>query len=155
MRSLKKNEQSFGKKRLKVFVDANTIVSGLLFERNEALLLKLGALGACSLVTTRYVLDEVARALRAEDFRLGDEEVAWLLSHANKCMVVYGNVTRKELHEYLSKLDDKKDAHVWAASDKLNCDILVTGDRELLRKATRAKTTRETLEILLGKVEYL
>lgn len=76
MRSLKKNEQSFGKKRLKVFVDANTIVSGLLFDWNEALLLKLGALGACSLVTTRYVLDEVARALRAEDSRLGDEEVA-------------------------------------------------------------------------------
>ena len=55
----------------------------------------------------------------------------------------------------MSRLDDKKDAHVWAASDKLDCDILIAGDRELLRKATRAKTTEETLEILLGKAGYL
>ncbi len=151
MRSLRGNEQGSGNVRLRVFVDANTIVSGLIFEGNEALLLKLGAVGACKLVTTRYVLDEVGQVLRSREFRLGQEEVASLLSFMNRCTLVYENVRLEELQEYQTRLDDKKDAHVLAAFERLRCDILVTGDKELLRKVRGAKTTRQALEILLGK----
>jgi len=56
-----------------------------------------------------------------------------------------------ELKKHLTRLDDKKDVHVLAGYEKLKCDILVTGDKELLKKVTGAKTTRETLEILLGE----
>ncbi len=93
------------------------------------------------------VLEQV---LRAREFRLGQEEVASLLSFVNKCAGVYENVRLEELQEYRTTLDDKKDAHVLAAFERLRCDILVTGDKELLRKVTGAKTTRQALEILLG-----
>lgn len=55
----RENEQDFGKRRLTISVDANTIVSGLLFDGNEALLLGPGETGLCTLVTTHYVIDEV------------------------------------------------------------------------------------------------
>jgi len=151
MRSSRENEQSSGKRKLNVFVDANTIVSGLVFEGNEALLLKLGAIGACRLRTTRYVIDEVDKALAGKEFGLGWDEIDKLLSVVHNALVVHEPLREVELKKYLPRLDDKKDAHVWAAYEKLKCDILVTGDRELLKKVTGAKTTKQTLEMLIGK----
>lgn len=149
MRSSRENEQRSGKRQLSVFVDANTIVSGLVFEGNEALLLKLGSVGACKLVTTRYVIDEVSRVLGAKEFGLGQDEISSLLSVVYGTVVVHEDLKQQELKKYFSRLDDKKDAHVLAAYEKFKCDILVTGDKELLKKVTRAKTTRRVLEMLL------
>jgi predicted nucleic acid-binding protein len=150
MRSSKENEQSFGKRRLRVFVDANTIVSGLVFEGNQALLLKLGAVGACSLMTTRYVIDEVYKALAGKEFGLNGDEITTLLSVVYKTVVVHEDLKKLELKNYLPRLDDKKDVHVLAAYEKLKCDILVTSDRELLRKVPGSKTMRQTLKMLFG-----
>jgi predicted nucleic acid-binding protein len=115
MRSSRENEESSGKKPLTIFVDANTIVSGLVFEGNEALLLRLGRTGLCRLVTTRYVIDEVARVLKAGEFRFGEEEIVSLITYVNRCMTVYENVTPEKLRKYSSTLRDKKDVHVLAA----------------------------------------
>ncbi len=150
MRSSRENEESFGKRRLSIFVDANTIVSGLVFEGNESLLLKLGAIGACKLVTTRYVIDEVSKALAAEEFGLISEEIAILLTFVNKALVVHEDLNLQKLKRYFHRLNDKKDLPVLAAFEKSNCDFLVTGDKELLRKLPRTKTTRQTLQILIG-----
>lgn len=49
---------------MKVFVDANTIVSGLLFVGNDAVLLELGRLRALRLVTNEYVFGEVREILK-------------------------------------------------------------------------------------------
>ncbi len=152
MRSSKERERDSGKKQLKIFVDANTIISGLVFEGNEALLLRLGEVGACTLVTTQDVINEVYRVLRAREFRLGQEEATWLVSFTNRCVNVHESVKPKELSQYFERLRDKKDLYVLAAFEKLNCDILVTGDKELLEKVNGAKTTREALNILLGKL---
>jgi predicted nucleic acid-binding protein len=151
MRLSRENERDFGKKSLSIFVDANTIVSGLVFEGNEALLLKLGAIGACSLITTRYVIDEVYKALAMEEFNLGRDEINTLVSVVYKAVVVHEDLNNLELKKYLPRLDDKKDVHVLAAYEKLKCDILVTGDRELLKKVTGSKTTRQTLRMLLAE----
>ena len=146
----RRNEQGSGKKRLRVFVDANTIISGLVFEGNEALLLRLGAIRLCTLVTTRYVMDEVHQALRAREFGLIEDELVALIALAYKSVTVYDGPNRDQLRSYSSRLDDKKDLHVLASFEGLECDMLVTGDRELLRKVKGAKTTRQAIERLLG-----
>jgi predicted nucleic acid-binding protein len=148
MKLSRENEQNSGKRQLTIFVDANTIVSGLLFDGNEALL-RLGKTGLCALVTTRYVIGEVTRVLHAEEFRLSKEEILTFLSYTNKCVRVSESPTRSQLRKYSSRLADKKDVHVLAGFSELDCDILVTGDKELLRKVTKARTTRQTLELLL------
>lgn len=148
---MNENEEDSGKRPLRIFVDANTIVSGLLFEGNEALLLRLGRIGLCRLVTTRYVIDEATQVLRSKEFQLSDEEIISFLSYVNKCALVYQSVKRRLIRKYYARLRDKKDLHVLAALHELDCDMLVTGDKELLRKVTRARTTREALEELLGR----
>lgn len=150
MRSSRENEESSGRKPLRIFVDANTIVSGLVFEGNEALLLRLGRIGLCRLVTVHYVIDKVTRVLRAGEFRFSEEDVVSLISYMSRCMTVYENVKPARLRKYLSTLEDKKDAHVLAAFHELECDMMVTGDKELLRNVTEARTTRRALEMLLG-----
>ena len=151
MKLWRENEQDSGKRRLTIFVDANTIVSGLLFDGNEALLLRLGKTGLCTLVTTRYVIDEVTRVLHAEEFRLSEEEVGAFVSYTSKCIRVSESLKRSQLRKYFLRLADKKDVPVLAGFNELDCDILVTGDKELLRKVTKARTTRQILELLLGR----
>jgi predicted nucleic acid-binding protein len=120
------------------------------FEGNEALLLRLGAIRLCSLVTTRYVMDEVHQTLRAREFGLTEDGLAALIAFAYKFVTVYDGPNRDQLLRYSSRLDDKKDLHVLASFMGLDCDMLVTGDRELLRKVNGAKTTRQAIERLLG-----
>jgi len=48
---------------VKLFVDANILVSGLVFEGSESLLLDLARLGVCELVTNAYVREEVRDVL--------------------------------------------------------------------------------------------
>jgi len=120
------------------------------FEGNEALLLRLGAIRLCTLVTTRYVMDEVDQALRSKEFGLTEEEIGALVASAYKCIMIHDAPRRGQLREYSSRLIDKKDVHVLAAFERLDCDILVTGDKELLRKVDGAKTTRHAIETLLG-----
>lgn len=64
-------------------------------------------------------------------------------------MIVHENVRREDLESCYARLDDKKDAHVLAAFDKSKCDILVTDDKELLKKVKEAETTKRALEIIL------
>jgi predicted nucleic acid-binding protein len=146
----RENEPGSGRKRLRVFVDANTIVSGLVFEGNEALLLRLGAIRLCTLVTTQYVMDEVKQALRAKEFGLTEDEVETSITLAYKCMTVHKGPNQDQLHRYSSRLDDKKDLHVLASFEGLDCDMLVTGDRELLGKVNGARTTRQAIKTLLS-----
>jgi predicted nucleic acid-binding protein len=100
-------------------------------------------------VTTRYVIDEVNGVLHAEEFGLSEEEIAAFLSYTSKCIRVSESLKRSQLRKYSSRLADKKDVHVLAGFSELDCEILVTGDKELLRKVTKARTTRQTVELLL------
>jgi predicted nucleic acid-binding protein len=152
MKLSRENEQNSGKRPLTIFVDANTIVSGLLFDGSEALLLKLGKIGLCALVTTHYVIDAVTRVLHAEEFRLSDEEeVVAFLSYTSKCIRVSESLKLSQLRKCSSRLADKKDVHVLEGFSELDCDILVTGDKELLRKVAKARMSRQTIELLLGQ----
>jgi len=151
MRSSRENEKSFGKKTLSIFIDAGTIVSGLIFDGNEALLLKLGAAGACRLVTSHQVIDEVARILQAKEFRISHDEIPLILQFVHRAVVVREDVRKDDLERYYARLDDKKDMHVLAAFEKFKCDMLVTGDKQLLKKVKRAQTTRKALGVILAE----
>ena len=133
----------------KVFVDANTVVSGLLFEGNESLLLRLGMVRLCELVTSEYVVEEVKKALRSSRFDLSEDDVSFLISYLHRCIRVYPAPTLEEIDRNLGRLEDKKDVHVLVAFEKLGCGLLVTGDAELLSRVKRAKRTRQALELLL------
>jgi hypothetical protein len=96
-------------------------------------------------------MDEVASVLQTKEFNLTQDEIESLTSFANKCLHVHENLRREEIRKYISQLHDKKDAHVWAGFEKLVSEVLVTDDKELLRKIPEARTTRQTLNLLLSE----
>jgi len=147
---LKRSGANSGKTPIKrIFVDANTIISGLLFRGNKSLLLRLGMIRLCELVTSEFVFKEVERALRSSRFGISEDEVTFLTSYLHRCVRVRPSPSPKEISLNLARLEDKKDVHVLVAFERLGCDFLLTGDSELLSKVKCAKRTRQILELLL------
>jgi putative PIN family toxin of toxin-antitoxin system len=138
-------------KNIRAFLDANTIVSGLLFTGNEATLLELGRIKAIELITNKYVYEEVSNVLARPEFNLTPREIKGLQSYLYLCLDIYENPSKDEIDQNLSLLNDKKDTLVALGSQQANADYLVTGDKELLEKIKNAITTRLLLEEILPK----
>ena len=138
-------------KNIRAFLDANTIVSGLLFTGNEATLLELGRIKAIELITNKYVYEEVSNVYARPEFNLTPREIKGLQSYLYLCLDIYENPSKDEIDQNLSLLNDKKDTLVALGSQQANADYLVTGDKELLEKIKNAITTRLLLEKILPK----
>lgn len=137
----------------RVFVDANTVVSGLLFEGNESDVLELGALGAVDLIATGYVFAEVEQVLRRPEFRLEDREVLDLVRYAHEAIAVLPDAPEEQVRSYERRVRDRKDAPVWAGMVATGAQYLLTGDRDLLGTVPQAIRTKALLaRILSGEV---
>jgi len=136
----------------KVFVDASTIVSGLLFKGNESILLELGNLGAIKLVINEYVLKEVEEGLKKEIFGLTDEDRGNLIKYLLMCASVVKNPSEESIKKYWHLLLDKEDLPVVVGAKKENCEYLVTGDKELLSEKVKRFVNSTTTSELLGKL---
>ena len=132
----------------RLFLDANTIISGLLFEGNESELLDLGLLGAVELVTVAYVWAEVQEVLRRPQFRLSPEGVEDLLSFGQEALLILPDADEGAITSREGDLKDKEDAAVWAGFEARGADSLITGDKELLQKVRGARRTRTVLDDL-------
>ncbi len=143
-----------GKKPQRAFVDANIIVSGLLFKGNEATLLELGRVGAITLVTNDYVLAEVRTVLRRAEFSLTDPEFTGLIRYLHECLTMLRDPENGEILSNFSLLRDKKDIPVALGATNCGSDYLVTGDKELLEKLNPMSiTTSSLLKLILVDVE--
>ncbi|MFH1722615.1 MAG: putative toxin-antitoxin system toxin component, PIN family [Candidatus Altiarchaeota archaeon] len=134
---------------LKFFIDANTLVSGLLFPGLESQLLEAGRLSLCQLHTNRYVLSEVEKTLHKPLFKLESQELEELIAILHDLLVIHPNPSKKEIKKHNHLLNDKKDLPVLIGAQKAYCDFLVTGDKEL-QKIEQIKTlsTRQGLKKL-------
>lgn len=132
----------------RLFLDANTIISGLLFEGNESELLDLGLLGAVELVTAAYVWAEVQEVLQRPQFRLTPEGVEDLLSFGQGALLLLPDADEDAIKSREGNLKDKEDAAVWAGFDASGARFLVTGDKELLQKVPGARRTKTVLDDL-------
>jgi predicted nucleic acid-binding protein len=94
---------------------------------------------------------EVARVLGRKEFRMSHEDLQWGLRFVNRAVTVGEDPSREDLKRCNARLADKKDVHVLAAFEKFKCDMLVTGDKELLRKVKGAETTKQAIEAILGE----
>ena len=132
----------------RLFLDANTIISGLLFDGHESELLDLGLLGAIELVTVAYVWAEVQEVLQRPQFRLSPEGVEDLLSFGQEALLILPDADEGAITSREGDLEDKEDAAVWAGFEASGADSLITGDKELLQKVRGARRTRTVLDDL-------
>ncbi len=117
----------------KYFLDANVLISGLLWKGNERNLLEHGRRATLRLVTSDYALQEVRDFLKESDFKPEriDEYLIYLKSI---CEVV--RISSDEVRRYWDVLEDKKDVPILAAAIRSKA-ILVTGDKPLTEKAKK------------------
>ncbi len=127
------------------FLDANIIISGLLWKGNERRLLELGEEGKIVLITSVYILKEVENVLRQMKFDIDkvDEFLIYIRS-----FIDLKDASLEDVNRYWDSLKDKSDGPVLAAAIKSKA-TLVTGDKELLSKGPKllkVKNTRHVVE---------
>lgn len=138
---------------MKLFVDANTLISGLLYEGNERLLLELCRYGTCEVVTNDYVRGEVADFFARPRVKLAEDEQRRLMTILDRSVVVLESPTADEVGKAKGRLKDEDDLPVLVGFESSGCDYLVTGDKGLRRASSKAISTRRVLELLLGEFE--
>jgi predicted nucleic acid-binding protein len=136
-----------------LFVDANTLISGLLYRGNERFLCDLGRYGTCDLVTIEHVRGEVEAYLRRPKVRLSDDEQWRLMAILDRSVVVLHDPPLEKIREARGHIRDDEDLPVLAGFEVSGADYLVTGDRDLRQGTRRGITTRRALELLLGRFE--
>lgn len=114
---------------MRVFLDSNVIVSGIAFRGIEHEILRFTFLPGSDFVISEDVKDEVLRVLREEFPRLRAEaeEIVSLV----RAEVVPRRSYEARLRDF-PRLRDAKDAHVLAAALAAGCDVIATGDKDLL-----------------------
>lgn len=112
---------------MRVFVDANTLISAIVFRGNEHEVLKLAIQRKAVLVTSEDVIGEVLDVLQrkfppktalVEEFlKLSEIQVIFKKD--------YGSAIEKQ------EVRDIKDKHVLAAALSAKCSLIVSGDKDL------------------------
>ena len=114
---------------MRVFLDSNVLVSGIVYPGTERAILLATFQGKHGFVISQDVEREVLDVARRKFARLRDEaeEVISLLRVENVPRKAY----KARLREFPG-LRDPNDAHILAAAIVSRCDAIATGDRDLL-----------------------
>ena len=121
---------------MRVVLDSNIIVSGLLYQGNESRVLQLGSEKYFEMFLSELILSEVARALRNK-FRANQEDIAEAGS------LLRDSATIIDPPPIVSDLTgNPPDDHVLDLVLASEADFLVTGDRRHLLPLGRYGTAR-------------
>jgi putative PIN family toxin of toxin-antitoxin system len=148
-------------KKLKVILDTNVIVSGIILERGIPYsIVELWRRGAFSLITSNELIDEIIEVLhRAKTIKNYDiplEKVAAIekLLKQKSRIVIPTRITQT------IPIRDKKDTFILEAAITGKAECLVTGDKDLLSLRSQSEieplviiTPQQFLELLRGVVD--
>jgi putative PIN family toxin of toxin-antitoxin system len=126
------------------FLDANILISGIIWNGNERKLLLFGENRKLTLVTSMYVFREVQDVF--ENFGFSSQKIAESLVYLRSFMDLV-DATEAEVEKCWDILDDKGDVPVLAAAIKSKC-ILITGDKQLINQGKKYVTVKTTKDIL-------
>jgi len=139
---------------MQIVIDANTILSGLFFPRNERRLLVASLRGDLTLVYAEDVVDEVYAVIERafHDHPDLEEALARLESVLAAGVLVERRRYLKAIPRWSEQLRDPEDAPVVACADASGADGVVTGDRDILEsrglEGIPRYRTRELLKLL-------
>ena len=138
---------------MKLFVDANALVGGLVSEGNESLLLDLGRLGVCELVANEYIREEVRDVLARPQVGLSRPEQEAALAVLSRHVTILEDPPSSAVIAARGRIPDDDDLPILIGFEHSGCDYLVTGDRRLRERVARAVTTRTAIERVLSEAE--
>jgi len=138
---------------VKLFVDANALVGGLVSEGNESLLLDLGRLGVCELVANEYIREEVRDVLARPHIGLSRTEQEAALAVVSRRVTILEDPPSSAVIAARGRIPDDDDLPILIGFEHSGCDYLVSGDRRLRERVARAVTTRTAIERVLSEAE--
>ena len=114
---------------MRVFLDSNVIVSGIAFRGNEHEILRFSFIRGSDFVISDDVRDEALRVLRQgfPKVRADVEEIVSLV----RAEVVPRRSYEARLRDF-PRLRDPNDAHILAAAVVAGCEVIATGNQDLL-----------------------
>ncbi|MFH0713025.1 MAG: putative toxin-antitoxin system toxin component, PIN family [Candidatus Micrarchaeota archaeon] len=135
---------------MRVFVDANTLISGIVFRGLEHEVLKLASKEKTELITSEDVINEVTAVLVRKFPRSSALFNEFIVS--SRIQVI----PRSSYLELISLqvVRDKKDQHVLAAALFSNCKYLVSGDKDLTTLKRYCEIEIVTSRQLLALAEF-
>ncbi len=134
------------KNKYRVFLDTNTLISGIFFSGNEEKLIALSEQGKLTLVVSDFVLEELVDV--AERFGVPPEISRDFLLETD-LEVVYWKEYQNRIDESKNLIRDEKDVPILAAVLASKPDYLITGDKDF--HTTKIKNMIQiirTLELL-------
>mgnify|MGYP001580827400 FL=1 len=132
---------------MRVFVDANTLISAIVFRGQEHEVLKLAMQKKVELITSESVIEEVLDVLQRKfPSKVGLVEEFLKLS---EIQVILKNDYTSTIESQVVR--DLEDRHVLAGAINSNCKFIVTGDKDLKvlknYKGIEIVTSRKLLEM--------
>jgi putative PIN family toxin of toxin-antitoxin system len=129
---------------MRVVADTNVLISAFLFGGLPRVLVSLGLSGSFSLITSGPLLDELEDKLRNR-FAVPEEKLAFFLSQMNdRATIVHPTFALDAVP------NDPDDDRVLECAVAGNADLIVSGDKHLLRlgsyQSIRILTVRQFLE---------
>ncbi len=117
---------------MRIFIDANTLISGIVFKGYEHEVMKLAAKKKAELITSEDVLQEVLGVLQRKF-----PSKAYLIEEFLKLseIKIITKTNYRKLIEH-QNIENKEDLHVLAAAIASNSEQIVTGDKQLLELKT-------------------
>lgn len=134
---------------MRIFLDTNIIISGIVFQGPERELLRIISLYRHQLILTNYILAEIMDVMHR---KFPDKEAAIeaILAAFNVEWIPNPSVT--EVRDAASKTRDRKDAVVLATVVMAKPDLFVSGDLDFhtpdVVALVKTRTTQAALEIL-------
>lgn len=133
---------------MKFFFDANVLISGMVFRGNEFRLLLNIMPGKSKhyCVTSKHVIDEITRVM-VEKF----PKHVNLSKEFFSCLEIEVISKDNYMHQMKEVVEvrDKHDRHVLASAQMAKCEVIVTGDNDLLSlknyKRIRILTPKQVL----------
>ena len=121
-------------KKIKVFLDANTIISAFVFDGVYRKALRLAVEKNHELITSEYVLDEVNEVLKNKFPAKRIEIISTLSLMGFKVMPF---PAKQDCDKFTSFLRDPKDVPVLTSAVKRNVDLILTGDQDFFTENLR------------------
>ncbi|PKM81995.1 MAG: putative toxin-antitoxin system toxin component, PIN family [Firmicutes bacterium HGW-Firmicutes-14] len=138
-------------RRIKVFLDANTIISAFVFEGVYRKALRLSIENGFKLVTSEYVLDEVNEVLKR---KFPDRRVEIMRMLALMDLKVVPIPASEECKKFLSVLRDRKDVPILTSAIKAKAEILLSGDKDFDKKALKGLIQVVNAQEFITKYTY-
>ena len=134
---------------MRIFIDSNILISALVFDGNELSLIFSSMNKGHTLVISEHIEEEVFRTM-LEKFPEHSKSMHEFINLAS-----FEIIPKEKYQDQINKFEiirDKHDRHVLASATSAKCDIIVTGDKDILILKTcqniKILTTKELMKRL-------